>query len=485
MKHPSLLGPLLILVLILGVEEPYGQTFTAQRFETFDTDPTWEGINNRTPVNNPTLVTQDFGFSSSDNAGGNSGEAGGQFWRTITPSYYGKAISPRSLEEPLTFSGQFRVTRQNGGGGVLIGFFNHLTMGWRPPSWLGFRFDDGVKIFVEYNTQTNQALGGASLPGEPSLSSSNVYTCTHTYDPNGSGGQGHVTFTLDGPEFGTPVVFSRQLEPGHKAEGANFTRFGFINLQRSGTDMDVFFDNLTINGETENFDTDPGWDESGNRETFPDLFLPAHNQFGFSQTNNAGGNGTGELGGLLWRTDENDPTAAGAYGDDSIGQLSMEDPLSASGKMKMTLGSPDSAAILGWYNSSGRGWPVQNCIGVVIEGPSSVGHYFRPFYGTSQQGEFQNAGDGPVVPLGAAALDWGIDYDPDANGGNGAVTATLDGEIKSIDLTPQHRQIGATFDRFGLFTFEFSGAHIELFFDDIEYTVEASSNDVENWEQLE
>ena len=37
---------------------------------------------------------------------------------------------------------------------------------------------------------------------------------------------------------------------------------------------------------------------------------------------------------------------------------------------------------------------------------------------------------------------------------------------------PGHKDIGAEFDRFGLFTLEFSGAQTSVFFDDIEYTVE-------------
>ncbi|MCA9448611.1 MAG: hypothetical protein KC931_15920 [Candidatus Omnitrophica bacterium] len=442
-----------------------------QRIENFDVDPEWEGINNQEAVT-PITVTQDFYWKPTNQSqGADSGEIGGQVWRAITPAYYGKVIEPMTFDDPLSASGQFRVPSIGGGSGVLIGWFNHQTMGWRPPSWLGFRLDDGRKVLVEYNTQTNQA-GGNRLPGDPALELGGVYHWTHQYDPAGASGQGEVRFTIDGPGLASTVEFVQALAVGHKSQGANFDRFGIINLQRPGSYLRVFFDDLTINGEFFNFDQDPNWGGQGNAITYQDTNLPGVNRFGYSETQYAGGGGSGEMGGRLWRTEENNPADAAAYGDDDIGLLSLENPLFASGKMTMTEGAPDSAAVLGWYNSSGRGWPPKNFLGVVIEGPSRVGHYFRPYYGTSQEGVSKDGENGPVVRPDSIPHDWSISYDPAGNGGNGQINVTLDDENKQLQLSPGHKDIGAEFDRFGLFTLEFSGAQTSVFFDDIEYTVE-------------
>jgi hypothetical protein len=464
-----------IMATVLSSSAFFAPTQAGQRHESFDSDPGWEGVNNRTPVN-PVTVTQDFGFSLSQHAEGQSpGEIGGQIWRSITPAFYGFPIPLEDFGSPLTAEGKFKVTSAQGSSGVLIGWFNHSTMGWRPPSWLGFRLDDGRKILVEYNTQTNQA-GGARLPEDPALQIGESYSWTHSYNPDGAGGQGEVTFTVEGPGLNGPVVLVEPLGSGHKQQGAAFDRFGLINLQRSGNSLEVYFDDLLLNGVPVDLDEDPEWDGQGNRVTFEDTNLPGANDFGWSQTQNSGGQQSGELGGRLWRTVENNPAAAGAYGDD-IGNLSMEDSLLASGVMTMTEGAPDSAALFGWYNSSGRDWRARNFLGVVIEGPSRVGHYFRPFYGTSQEDAFRDGQTGPVLRPDFTQHTWSMSYDPEAANGNGELTVTLDGESKVLQVSPAHRAIGAEFDRFGLVTMELSGAQCSVFFDDIDYTFEDTTNE--------
>jgi hypothetical protein len=62
-----------------------------------------------------------------------------------------------------------------------------------------------------------------------------------------------------------------------------------------------------------------------------------------------------------------------------------------------------------------------------------------------------------------------FDYDPQANGGVGRCTMKLDDKEYSVDLTPEQRKAGATFDRFGLMSFRRGGKYSTLFFDDLAY----------------
>ena len=51
------------------------------------------------------------------------------------------------------------------------------------------------------------------------------------------------------------------LDPGHKDDGAVFNRFGLFNVMKSSDNrVVVFMDDLTINGQTEDFSRDPGWE---------------------------------------------------------------------------------------------------------------------------------------------------------------------------------------------------------------------------------
>src|SRR5258705_8879977 len=75
----------------------HGQTLLLKT-ETFDTDPGWEGTNNRATDPGPRQIVQDFGFSgSSSNAGGAAGEIGGYITPAGEPAFYAKVITPMSF----------------------------------------------------------------------------------------------------------------------------------------------------------------------------------------------------------------------------------------------------------------------------------------------------------------------------------------------------------------------------------------------------
>src|SRR5439155_23697359 len=121
----------------------------------------------------------------------------------------------------------------------------------------------------------------------------------------------------------------------------------------------------------QNFSGDPNWDASGNRATYKATDVAGAQNFGFSDTQLAAGEKRGELGGTFWRG------AAASYAD-RVGPLSNDDALQASGKLAFTTGSPDSGMLIGWFNSHSPPGPksLKNFIGVRVEGPTRVGHYF-------------------------------------------------------------------------------------------------------------
>src|SRR5258706_11294222 len=92
------------LILTLA-QSTHGQPLLLKT-ETFDADPGWDGTNNRASDPAPRQIVQDFGFnSSSTNAGGSAGEIGGFITPAGEPAFYGKVITTKSFNDPLSASG--------------------------------------------------------------------------------------------------------------------------------------------------------------------------------------------------------------------------------------------------------------------------------------------------------------------------------------------------------------------------------------------
>src|SRR5262249_18206583 len=137
-----------------------------------------------------------------------------------------------------------------------------------------------------------------------------VHAWSLRYDPKGNAGNGLITANID------EVKAVCHLAPGHKADGATFNRFGLVNVMkhahRGGA---IWLDNITINGVKEDFTRDPGWDEFQNRRTYVTHEVRPRFDFGYSRTQHAGGQGKGELGGLIFRGDCRYPERMACYGD--------------------------------------------------------------------------------------------------------------------------------------------------------------------------
>ena len=453
--------------------------------ETFNTDPGWDGRNNRATDPPPRQISQNFGFSASTaNAGGSPGEIGGFITPAGEPAFYGKVIAPRSFNDPLSVSGTLNVPQ--GAGHTLIGFFNADTANeWRTPNSIAMRIYGRGSYFLaylDYGTGLWRA-GGGSFSGEASIPAGAVdYSFSLNYDPDGAGGRGTITATLG--SYSAVLT----LDSGHKADGATFNRFGILNVMKSADDGgQIWLDNLTINGELQTFDSDPGWDQRNNRTNYISMNVRPRFDFGYSPGSNfAGGQSAGEIGGHTFRGDSRvqfNGTRMAYYGARLTDTLSLNHQLHADGKVAFRRGVSDSTTLIGFFhstdsvrtNDSQNSATPENFVGAAIEGPSREGFYFYATYGLDQEGVRANGGYGtptpPYIYPDGDSRDWTLDYDPDDNFGNGTITVTLDGQAVVLDLDPGHKQTGAHFNRFGIITTHIDGNGQTIYFDDITYTL--------------
>src|SRR5204862_5564759 len=116
-------------------------------------------------------------------------------------------------------------------------------------------------------------------------------------------------------------------------------------MKSSDNRVTCYVDDLTVNGQTEDFSRDPGWEAVNNRRApFEDCIVRFRFDFGFSPTHFAGG-WPGELGGIVFRGDDRFPEKMAYYGD-RTNPLTMSAPLAASGRVAMTRGISDSTSLL-------------------------------------------------------------------------------------------------------------------------------------------
>ena len=79
-----------------------------------------------------------------------AGEIAGWIQRSVTPAWFAKAIPTRTLNNKLSASGKFALKRDEGGSGVLFGWFNETSRGWRTPNSLTLRLDgNGGRYWVD------------------------------------------------------------------------------------------------------------------------------------------------------------------------------------------------------------------------------------------------------------------------------------------------------------------------------------------------
>lgn len=449
---------------------------TILKTEHFDRDPGWEAINNRVEtVREGQAVTQDFGYSPKTNfAGGKPGEIGGRITRTPKLAYYATKLPPRTLNDKLSASGAFTFTETGGSCGVVIGWFNaQQAETARPTNALGLDFGaekTGTRLAIRLINSANESCGApvtVAPPGgkkrAPALHRGVRYEWSLRYDPDANGGNGQVVFSLSGFDRAKDAIESPvtiNLPPGFRKNGATFDRFGIINVRKAGHALAVYLDDLTLDGKTWDFSTDPKWEGVGNRETYAESQTAGAHNFGFSETNFAGG-AKAEIGGIVWRS------TYASYAD-KIGPLTLDQPFTARGRVAFTAADPDSGVYFGWFNSAAKNAErkdFRNFLGVLVAGPTRAGHYFRPALATAKGSKAENK-TGPLLRPDGKPHEWTFTYDPV----RGVATATLDKESATLEIRDKVRAEGARFDRFGILSPGIGGSKVKIWLDDLNYT---------------
>ena len=248
---------------------------------------------------------------------------------------------------------------------------------------------------------------------------------------------------------------------------------------------------------SEAFDRDPGWEGRNNR-IVPKNALTVKQDFGYSATNIAGQT-AGEIGGTIQRS-----TTPASYAAKLSPAMTLNDKLTASGSFAVTGSSPGAGVFFGFFNSQqpgGSGRPIGSlgldfdfegkggrlATRLITGGNKSCGTFITPYL----PGKFRPT---PIKNDGTK-YHWTLAYDPDAAGGNGQFTFTMTSDTHKtenygklpekseeeaqarfpnttkfiIDLTPGHKQEGATFDRFGIQNMMKSGGSVKMHFDDVKY----------------
>ena len=240
---------------------------------------------------------------------------------------------------------------------------------------------------------------------------------------------------------------------------------------------EVWLDDITINGEKEDFSRDPGWDEHDNRRTYTTNIVRPRFDFGYSPTHHAGGKNAGELGGLVFRGDCRFPEKMASYAD-RLGELTLEKPLRASGKVCLKRGVTDSSVLLGFFHSEDsmkvnpsqdNGLP-EGFLGISTDGPSREGFLFAPVYRTRGRQRGHASTGAPHIYPDGAVHDWTLEYSPMGAGGKGQITVTLAKQSIGLALAEGHKAAGARFNRFGLITTWVDGNSQTIYFDDLTYT---------------
>ena len=465
-----------------------GTLVAGDRFESFDRNPRWDARNNRPSIAVRKLVRQDFGFSPTHHARGKrAGELGGFVNPSAQPAYYAKRIPTRTFEHRLTASGTVNCTGRQFH--VLVGFFNSGTLNeWRTPNTVSLRLYGRGKVFyayVEYATSRWRAGGdnprpfpfltdpGTGSRRQKGFAADRPHRWSLTYDPSGNGGGGSVTATIDG----TMAVC--HLDPHHKQDGAAFNRCGLMTVMKHWDDGgELWLDDITINGQTERFDRDPGWESYQNRRKYQSGNVRPRFDFGFSPTRHSGGRNKGELGGLVFRGDCRFADRM-AYCADRLEQLSLIKPIAAGGKVSLRRAVSDSTTLIGFFhstrsmkpsNSQSSGTP-DDFLGLAIEGPSRDGFFLYPLYRFNGDLHGVTRGnDRPAILPNRKSHDWTFRYTPTGAGGRGQITVTLDRQKTVLDLGRAHRLARTRFNRFGIITTWIDGNGQHVYFDDLTYT---------------
>ena len=293
--------------------------------------------------------------------------------------------------------------------------------------------------------------------------------------------KGKITYTFDGESV------SYFLIPGHQEMPAIINRFGFWNMQIYTGSLEFYVSDLIVNNKFIDLSQDPYWDSLNNNVKFIENDFHARQNFGYTSTNWSGNN-PGEIGGRFWGTEVKDPLH-GYYAVD-IGSLTLEDPISFSGMINFVEGAVDGRMLLGYFNQSDKlaeitgeykGDPPAQFMGLEVLDQTRYGYNFSAVCSPHQ--DLSTASRGPIYIPDRIRRPFSFEYDPD-NGVSGRITFTLGDDSFVVDLTPEQRKMGSTYDRFGLFNPRKGGKYVDVYIDDLKYSTRKSKNSLSKNKQI-
>ena len=208
---------------------------------------------------------------------------------------------------------------------------------------------------------------------------------------------------------------------------------------------------------------------------------PCETDLGWKPSNFAGGADDGEGGGLVHRSGG---LPVGFYADTTIGELSLDMPITASGKVSLVNMNANGHYYFGFFDGLR-----------VLEDPSDEGAHLGFFFGEpgggvdpnfrwgpgirTDGGALQRSHDAFVIGAEAdASIDFLINYDP--ADGDGVLTLEIgDDDPFEFELPPEFRDDTSTLTSFGIWTSTSPGNarpnYMEIFLDDITYTSMATA----------
>lgn len=453
---------------------------------------------------------------------------------------------PLSLMDPMSASGTIAVMTSETGGVGYLGFFNHQRQEWRPWSSLALRIlNDGKgKAWIIVDCMSGE-WGAAGFETDISFpANGSVHRWSLDYDPHATlpaqwpKPQMRNWLTGDRRTVEDILPFARKDEPGITPEqlqealsdalaqglisnirrgwgifwhlnetyegikGAitvkvdnqqpyrffltekqilqptEMDRFGLFNMQTYHRPIEFYVGDLTVNNQKIDLGHDPNWKGLYNRATFVERDFQ-RTDFGYSETSWAGG-GIGEIGGQFYRLEPNDPNAG--YFGDSVGGLTLDDPVTFSGKICFVNGTTDAGMFFGYFDPNAvketisdpkGGSPLRNQMGIVIDGPTRIGYYFSSLVSTMHKNASHSTG--PVYLPKAEPATFCCKYDP-SSGEAGRITILLGNDQFSHDLKQEQRKDGAVFSHFGLVTVRSGGKYVEVYLDDLHYTARRPEN---------
>ena len=225
----------------------------------FSQDPTWEGRDNRITYETKDVRPRfDFGWSPTQFAGGAArGELGGLIFRGDCRdrrklAAYGDRIERLSLDKSFFARGKVSMHRGVSDSTASIGFYNSVSSLRVNPSqnqsipmdYVGINIEgpssEGFFFYPVYRAQ-----GELAKAGEPrAIRAPRIYPDGKShdwslkYEPAGADGKGQITVRLDDKSC------QLELEPGARALGASFDRFGICTPWIDGNSITAYFDDL-------------------------------------------------------------------------------------------------------------------------------------------------------------------------------------------------------------------------------------------------